>query len=213
MCIGDSAFSPELAAVKHGERRVRRLVMGESTRRSSGLDAEHVTAIAEQGAEQLAGSAELTLVLDGMELRREGATAQEHLMQVKDLDGALVNGYRSFNVLGIGMEHKRGPLYHDLFSSQAPGFKSENTEIEQALATTKASVQHLDVPKTWVLDRGFDNDADWWWVWDTPAAIWSGAAKYTGRIVLWCTPQRVWKNATWKTRSPTPNRWPPSPRS
>ncbi|MFN8464297.1 MAG: hypothetical protein U0X20_02040 [Caldilineaceae bacterium] len=100
MCSGDGAFSPELAAVKHGERRVRRLVMGESTRRSSGLDAEHLTAILrQQGAEQLAGSAELTLVLNGMELRREGATAQEHLMQVKDLDGALVNGYRSFNVL------------------------------------------------------------------------------------------------------------------
>jgi hypothetical protein len=168
--------------------------MGESTRRSSGLDAEHLTAILrQQGAEQLAGSAELTLVLDGMELRREGATAQEHLMRVKDLDGALVNGYRSFNVLGIGTEHKRGLLYHDLFSSQAPGFKSENREIEQALAATEASVQHLDVPKTWVLDRGFDNDAHWWWVWDHTSSHLVWRVKHTGRIVLWCTPQGVWE--------------------
>ena len=168
--------------------------MGESTRRSSGLDAEHLTAILrQQGVEELAGSEELTLVLDGMELRREGATAQEHLMQVKDLDGALVNGYRSFNVLGIGTEHKRGLLYHDLSSSQAPDFKSENTEIEQALAATEASVQHLDVPKTWVLDRGFDNDAHWWWVWDHTSSHLVWRVKHTGRIVLWCTPQGVWE--------------------
>ena len=57
--------------MKHGERRVRRLVMGESTRRSE-LDAEHLTAVLRaQGAAQLAGSEEVTLVLDGMELRRE----------------------------------------------------------------------------------------------------------------------------------------------
>jgi hypothetical protein len=168
--------------------------MGESTRRSSGLDAEHLTAILrQQGAEELAGSEELTLVLDGMELRREGATAQEHLMRVKDLDGALVNGYRSFNVLGIGTDHKRGLLYHDLFSSQAPGFKSENTEIEQALAASEASVQHLAVAKTWVLDRGFDNDAHWWWVWDHTSSHLVWRVKHTGRIVLWCTPQGVWE--------------------
>ena len=114
-------------------------------------------------------------------------------MRVKDLDGALVNGYRSFNVLGIGTEHKRGLLYHDLFSSQAPGFKSENTAIEQALAATEASVQHLDVPKTWVLDRGFDNDAHWWWVWDHTSSHLVWRVKHTGRIVLWCTPQGVWE--------------------
>jgi hypothetical protein len=170
------------------------MVMGESTRRSSALDAEHVTAVLRQtGAEQLAGSAELLLVLDGMELRRAGANAQEHLMRVKDLDGGLVNGYRSFNVLGIGTDNKRGLLYHDLFSSQAPDFKSENAEIEQALAASEASVQHLAVPKTWVLDRGFDNDAHWWWVWDhtTSHLVWR--VKHTGRIVLWCTPNGTWE--------------------
>lgn len=167
--------------------------MGESTRRSE-LDAEHLTAVLrEQGVAQLAGAAELTLVLDGMELRREGASAQEHLMQVRDLDGGLVNGYRSFNVLGIGGEGKRGLLYHHLFSSQEPGFVSENTEIEQALAATEASLVALDVPKTWVWDRGFDNDALWWWVWEHSGSHLVWRVKQMGRIVLWRTEEGEWE--------------------
>ena len=167
--------------------------MGESTRRSE-LDAEHLTGVLrEQGVGQLAGSEELTLVLDGMELRREGAVAQEHLMQVRDLDGGLVNGYRSFNVLGIGSEGKRGLLYHRLFSSQEPGFVSENTEIEQALAATEASLAGLDVPKTWVWDRGFDNDALWWWVWEHSSSHLVWRVKQLGRIVLWRTEDGVWE--------------------
>jgi hypothetical protein len=35
---------------------------------------------------------EPTLILDGMALRRAGASAHEDLMQVKDLDGRPVNG-------------------------------------------------------------------------------------------------------------------------
>jgi hypothetical protein len=66
-----------------------------------------------------------------MELRREGSQQQEHLMQVKALDGSLVNGYRSFHVLGMGKE-VRGLLYHKLFSTTQPDFHSENVEIEDA---------------------------------------------------------------------------------
>jgi hypothetical protein len=52
-----------------------RSAMGESTLRSK-LDAEHVTEVVrEEGAAQLAGASELTLILDGMELRRAGADA------------------------------------------------------------------------------------------------------------------------------------------
>jgi hypothetical protein len=68
----------------------------------------------------LAESQEVVLVLDGMELRREGAEVQEYLMRVKALDGELVNGYRSFNVLGIGEGGARGLLYYHLFSSEQP---------------------------------------------------------------------------------------------
>jgi hypothetical protein len=76
-----------MAAIKNAERRVRRMAEGESTKRSR-LDAESVTQVLrEQGAADLMGEEELTLVMDGMELRREGAQAQENLMGVKALMG------------------------------------------------------------------------------------------------------------------------------
>ncbi len=59
---------------------------GESTRRSR-LDADSLTTVLrEEAVARLWEEAELTLVLDGMELRREGATAQEGLMRVRGLD-------------------------------------------------------------------------------------------------------------------------------
>lgn len=151
-----------MAEVKSGERRVRRMANGESTQRSQ-LDADAVTRVLrEQGAANLLGEEELTLVLDGMELRRAGAREQEYLMRVKALDGSLVNGYRSFNVLGLGRENSRGLLYHRLFSSMAPDFESENLEIRAAIQETEQALVSFAGRKTWVMDMGFDNDDVWW---------------------------------------------------
>lgn len=167
--------------------------MGESTLRSQ-LDAEHLTEVVRQeGAVQLAEAAELTLILDGMELRRAGAAAQEELMQVKDLDGRLVNGYRSFNVLGMGSCGERGLLYHRLFSSEADDFGSENTEWRQAVAATEACLEGYEGAKTWVLDRGFDNDDVWWWIWEQSESHVVWRAKHLGRVVLWCMPEGHWE--------------------
>ena len=134
-------FSPELSAVKHRERRARRLAMEESTLRSQ-LDAEHLMQVVRrEGAAQLAEVSELTLILDGMELRRAGADAQESLMQVRGLDGRMVNGYRSFNVLGMEANGERSLLYHRLFSSEEEGFRSENAEWRRALTEMEAYLE------------------------------------------------------------------------
>jgi hypothetical protein len=61
-----------MAAIKHGEKRVRRLVGGETTKRSE-LDATSVTRVLRaQGAAALLDEEELTLVLDESALRRAG---------------------------------------------------------------------------------------------------------------------------------------------
>jgi hypothetical protein len=167
--------------------------MGESTLRSE-LDAEHLTQVVRQeGAAQLAEASELTLILDGMELRRAGADAQEDLMQVRDLEGKLVNGYRSFNVLGMGADGERGLLYHRLFSSEEDGFRSENTEWRRALEATEASLTGHEGVKTWVMDRGFDNDEVWWRIWDQSESHVVWRAKHWGRVVLWRTPEEQWE--------------------
>jgi len=84
------------------------MVNGESTKRSR-LDADHLTKVLdERGAAEIMGEKELLLIIDGLELRRKYAQEQKYLMHVKSLEGGLVNGYRSINVLGSGEKEKRG---------------------------------------------------------------------------------------------------------
>jgi hypothetical protein len=143
------------------------MTSGESTKRSR-LDADSVMGVVQAlGAAELGGEKELLLVLDGSELRRPWAQEQEYLMQVKSLEGELVNGYRTWNVLGLGLgeQKKRGILYHHLFSSQAPDFVSENTETERAIESVRKALADRDVEVTWVLDSFYDNDQIWWTIW------------------------------------------------
>jgi hypothetical protein len=194
-----------MAATKYGEKRVRRMANGETTQRSE-LDAGSVTRVLrEHAAATLADEPEVTLILDGMELRRAGATSQEALMRVKALEGGLVNGYRSFNVLGLGEGAARGLVYHHLFSSQEAGFKSENREIQAAIEATEASLQTFTGPKTWVMDAGFDNDDVWWWVWGHGSHLVCRVYHFE-RIVEWQTPTGEWEerylDATFKHLTP-----------
>ena len=198
-----------MAEVKTGERRVRRMANGESTKRSQ-LDADQVTRVLrEQGAANLLGEEELTLILDGMELRRAGAREQEYLMRVKALDGSLVNGYRSINVLGMGRENARGLLYHRLFSSMAPDFESENFEIRAAIQETEQALVSFEGWKTWVMDKGFDNDDVWWQVWEQPHSRLVCRVYHLERIVLWQSASGQWEerylDATFKHLQPLAN--------
>lgn len=166
---------------------------GKSTKRSQ-IEAEGVTRILrEQGAARLLEEEELTLVLDGMELRRPGAEMQAYLMRVKALDGGLVNGYRSFNVLGMGAGQGRGLLYHRLFSSNEPGFESENREIQAAIDASEQALAGFEGNKTWVIDRGFDNDDIWWQIWGYACSHLVVRVYHKDRIVLWQTPAGKWE--------------------
>ncbi|MGQ9851136.1 MAG: hypothetical protein ACUVSU_13905, partial [Aggregatilineaceae bacterium] len=178
---------------------------GETTQRSE-LDADSVTRVLrERAAAALADEPEVTLIVDGMDLRREGAASQQALMQVRALDGGLVNGYRSLNVLGLGEDDARGLLYHRLFSSTEPGFESENREIQRAIDATEASLQGVAGPKTWVMDAGFDNDEVWWWVWGHGSRL-VCRVYHLERIVEWQTPAGQWEerylDATFKHLTP-----------
>jgi hypothetical protein len=165
---------------------------GDSTQRSR-LDADNVTQVLrQQGVANLRAEAELALVLDGMELRRPGAHEQEYLMSVKALDGSLVNGYRSFNVLGMGQE-TRGLLYHKLFSSNLPDFQSENVEIKAAIEHTEQALIDFEGAKTWVIDMGFDNDDVWWQIWQHPRSHLVNRVYHLERIVEWQTASGQWE--------------------
>jgi Transposase DDE domain len=184
--------SPMLAQLAYGEKRVRRLANGSSRQRSQ-LDAEHVTAVLRQtGVEALHEADALTIIMDMSEVRRAGATEQETLMRVMALDGELVNGYRSLNVLGLGGE-ARGVLYHRLFSSTQPAFQSENREILTAINAVEASLSGFGGGKTWVMDSGFDNDDVWWAIWAHPGSHIVCRVYHRERLVQWQSPTGQWE--------------------
>lgn len=169
VCEQIAAQSAVLAAVHDGGQRVSRLASGESTKRSH-LDAEHLTTqLRQRGIAQLADGPgdELWLIADGSDLRKPYAHTMPALMQVRALDGDLVPGYRTLNVLGV-MPQRRGVLYHRLFSSTAADFISEPAEVQQALQTVSQAVADLKAHLTvsWVLDSGFDDVAVWRTIWD-----------------------------------------------
>jgi len=142
VCARIAAHSPILAPTTKGGQWVIRLAKGESTQRSH-LDAASLTAqLRDRGLAQLAESQtdELWLMFDGSDLRRPYAEMMPDLMQVKDLDGSLVPGYRTLNVLGVTPQ-RRGILYHRLFSSPEANFISEPVEVQHALATMHQAIQ------------------------------------------------------------------------
>jgi hypothetical protein len=169
VCQRIAVHSPLLSTVKDGAQRVIRLAKGESTKRSD-LDATHlVQALCERGVAHLAESEtdELWLIADPSDLRKPYAQEMPDLMEVKDLDGKLVPGYRTLNVLGV-TPGRRGILYHRLFSSVAEDFVSEPVEVQRGLKKVSQAIVPLKESRavSWIVDRGFDDVAVWRTIWE-----------------------------------------------
>ena len=162
VCQRIAASSAILSVAKEGGQRVSRMATGESTKRSQ-IDAESVTAkLRERGVAHLseADTDELWLLADGSDLRKPYAREMPDLMLVRSLDGELVRGYRTLNVVGL-TPSRRAVLYHRLFSSKEEDFLSESLETQKALQTVSNAVNVLRqrMTITWILDSGFDDVA------------------------------------------------------
>src|SRR5215210_5092405 len=197
VCHRIAAHAPVLAAAQNGAQRVIRMLMGASTTRSPHLNAEHLTAKLRQHAVDHLGTAttdELWLIADGSELRTPHARVMPHLMRVKDLDGGLVNGYRTLNVLGM-TPNRRGVLYQRLFSAKAPGFVSESHEIQQALTTVSQAITPLKarMTVTWIVDSGFDDVAVWRTIWEQQDHV-VCRVKHAERLVAFHAHDGQWRD-------------------
>ena len=195
ICQRIAAHSPLLSATKDGAQRVIRLARGESTKRSD-LDAEHlVEVLCERGVEYLAESEadELWLIADPSDLRKPYASEMADLMQVRDLDGKLVPGYRTLNVLGM-TPGRRGILYHRLFSSVAEDFVSEPREMQRGLKQVSQAVYPLKerMAVSWIVDRGFDDVAVWRTVWEQEEHL-VCRVFHTERLVAYQTREGQWR--------------------
>jgi hypothetical protein len=169
VCERIAAHSAVLTAVKNGSQRVIRFVKGESVKRSQ-VDAGSLTAeLRRRGVAQLSESDvdEVWLILDGSDLRKPYAREMPNLMLVQALNGKLVPGYRTLNVLGLTPE-RRAILYHHLFSSKEKDFVSESAEVQRALCTVSQALQPLKerMAVTWIMDRAFDDVAVWRTIWE-----------------------------------------------
>lgn len=187
VCQQIAASSVRLSAAKEGGQRVSRMARGESTKRSQ-IDAASVTAaLRERGIAHLseAETNELWLIADGSDLRKPYAQAMPDLMRVRDLDGNLVSGYRTLNVVGI-TPSRRGVLYHRMFSSKEEDFLSESLEAQTMLQTVSAALAALKRRMTvsWIMDSGFDDVAVWRTVWEQDEHVLC-RVKHTKRLVAY----------------------------
>jgi len=159
-------FPPELSASSaYGEKRVRRLVKGESTTRSDLTDQLLIARMQQRAVELLRAEAEVWVIVDGSDLRKPQAQDMEALMKVRALRGqGLVPGYRTINAIGVA-RGKRGLLYHHLFSSKAADFVSEPGEVQRALQSVGGVLAASRAAVTYLLDRGFDDVAVWGTIW------------------------------------------------
>lgn len=169
VCQRIAAHSSLLSGAKDGGQRVIRFAKGQSTKRSE-IDAGHlVDVLCQRGVEQLAASEadELWLIADPSDLRKPYASEMPDLMKVRDLDGKLVPGYRTLNVLGV-TPGRRGILYHRLFSSVEEDFVSEPVEVQKGLKRVSQAVRPLKerMAVSWIVDRGFDDVAVWRTIWE-----------------------------------------------
>lgn len=151
------ANASSLLAGRHAERRVRRLVHGDNRRAPLSAEAlmERLT---HEGAKKLAWEDEVLLILDESDLRKPFASSMEHLDTVRSLDGELVPGFRTLNVLAIGASGQRAILYHHSFSAAAPGFESVGVEYKRAMDKVTNALREVGAGRLlWVIDRAGDD--------------------------------------------------------
>jgi hypothetical protein len=154
-----------LAATAPGERRVRRLVHAETTKRSA-LDADHrIGQLQARGVEQRRDEAAIWVLVDGSDVRPPHAQAMEALQRVKRRDGpGPAPGDRTSNALGVGCQ-RRGRLDHHRFSSEAAGCLRASAETQAALAAVGQALAPRAAAVTASFAAGCDAVAVWGTVW------------------------------------------------
>lgn len=95
------------------------------------------------------------LILDPSDLSKKYAKKMEYLGTVRDgSEHDLAQGYWTIHVIGAQVgSSQMTPLFHRLYSAEAPDFVSENEEILHAVDTVRAHVGNRGVI---VFDRGGD---------------------------------------------------------
>ena len=98
---------------------------------------------------------ETLLIVDISDIAKKYAEKMEYMARVRDgSDGVISDGYWLCDIIGVERGGKEiVPLYQELYSQDAPGFASENKEIEKGIVKVTKAIGGKGV---WVIDRGGD---------------------------------------------------------
>ncbi len=118
-----------------------------------GLGEEVTERVIRDGASRV--GEQTLLILDPTDLTKPYAEKMEYLADVYDgSEKKIGKGYWMMEVIAAETgERDMTPLYQSLYSQEAPGFESENTEILNAI---DAVARHTGKKGIWVIDRGGD---------------------------------------------------------
>lgn len=192
-CAQVARSAAGLAATDSSEQRIRDMVEGHFTKRSSDLNEAHIVErLTRRAVEMLSADAEVWVGFDMSDLRKPYATKMPDLMQVFDLKKQnLIPGYRVITALGLG-HTARGTLYHHLFSSTADDFASETQEASTAIDVVSHALSPLPTVVTFLMDSGFDNNALWHRIWQNGNHL-VCRLRGVNRIVYRPTPRGRWE--------------------
>ena len=95
------------------------------------------------------------LILDISDIQKKYAKKMEYVTDVRDgSENVIGKGYWTCSVIGAKTDRKDIiPLYQSLYSQDSPEFKSENSEVLNAISMVS---KYTDKCGIWVIDRGGD---------------------------------------------------------
>ncbi len=95
------------------------------------------------------------IAVDIFDVNKEGSHVFEHLTQVHDgSEGQTVDGFWAIAIEAIKGKGDHLPLYMELFSDKASGYRGQFTEMTKAVEKV---VHDFGTLGLWVMDRGFDS--------------------------------------------------------
>ena len=115
----------------------------------------------QRGSKNLEGQKVVFVPVDGSEIRKQYSKKLENLMRVRDLDGQLINGYRTINSIAVTEDGKRVLLLETIpFSSNEQGFRSENVYKEEIIRESSEAIKSNaggEIKILYLLDSEFDD--------------------------------------------------------
>ena len=137
--------------VHSDEKRLSRELMSEQWA-SERLQENHHRAV---GGSGFALDEETRIAVDLFDVNKEGAHVFEHMTKVHDgSEKRTVDGFWAIVIEAIKGKGEHLPLYMQLFSDKASGYRGQFTEMSKAVENVVGDFGRLGL---WVMDRGFDS--------------------------------------------------------